>query len=407
MSGALEGVTILDFTRFQQGTFATVLLADMGANVWKVEPPNGGDPGRRFLLQADGFSTYFESLNRNKRSIVLDMRRPEAREAVFRLAERADVVVENFRQGVMDRLGIGYDKLVQRNPRLIYAAGSTFGPRGWRATHPGHDGIAQAAGGIMMDTRRGDDQPVSVQGGLADQVGGMMLSHGILAALVARQRTGRGQRVDASLYGSQIALQGIRYSAKLYPVPPAPRGSGAGAFGHRAFCADAVWISFGYLTPDFWPNLCRALDLDWLMTDPRFAEPFERAKHEPALVEIMDAQVALRPSDEWIHKMIEADLPCSVVQDYAMIAEDPQALENEYVLEYDHPKAGHLYVQGFQTTMSDTPAGFRAPAPLAAGIDGPEILREAGFEDGEITSLIGCGALLVPASEAPAQAAAG
>jgi crotonobetainyl-CoA:carnitine CoA-transferase CaiB-like acyl-CoA transferase len=406
MAGALDGITILDFTRFQQGTFATVLLADMGANVWKLEPP-GGDPGRRFLLQADGFSTYFESLNRNKRSIVLDLRKPDAREAVFRMAEHADAVVENFRQGVMDRLGIGYDELAKRNPRLIYAAGSTFGPKGPRASDPGHDGIAQAAGGIMMDTRRGDEQPMSVQGGLADQVGGMMLSHGILAALLARERTGKGQRIDTSLYGSQLALQGIRYSAKLYPVPPAPRGSGGGVFGHRAFCADAVWISFGYLTADFWPKLCKALDLEWLMTDPRFAEPPERAKNEAELVEIMDAQVALRPSHEWIKQMVAADLPCSVIQDYAMIAEDPQALENEYVLEYDHPRVGRLHVQGFQTSMSDTPAGFRAPAPLDAGLHGPEILREAGLSEQEIAALIDSGALKLPEPRASEPAAAG
>ncbi len=406
MAGALNGITILDFTRFQQGTFATVLLADMGANVWKVEPP-GGDPGRRFMLQADGFSTYFESLNRNKRSIVLDLRKPEAREAVFRMAQKADVVVENFRQGVMDRLGIGYEELSKRNPRLIYAAGSTFGPRGPRAADPGHDAIAQAAGGIRMDTRRGDEQPVSVQGGLADQVGGMMLSHGILAALLARERTGKGQRIDTSLYGSQIALQGIRYAAKLYPVPPAPRGKGGGMFGHRAFCADAVWISFGYLTADFWPKLCKALDLEWLMTDPRFAEPMERAQHEAELVEIMDAQVAQRPSHEWIEAMVAADLPCSVIQDYDMISHDPQALANQYVLEYDHPTAGRMRVQGFQTSMTETPAAFHDPAPLEAGIDGPEILQEAGLSEQEIAALIGGGALLLPASRRSETAPAG
>jgi CoA:oxalate CoA-transferase len=392
MAGALSGITILDFTRFQQGTFATVLLGDMGANILKVEPP-GGEPGRRFLAHVGGFSSYFESLNRNKRSIVLDLRKPEARDVVFRLTEGADAVVENFRRGVMERLGIGYDELAQRNPRLIYASGSTFGPNGRRAMDPGFDTIAQAAGGIMMDTRKGDEQPVSVQGGLADQVGGMMLSHGILAALVARSLSGRGQRVDTSLYGSQIALQGIRLTAALCPVPPAPRGSGAGGFGHRAFCADSVWIAFGYLTGDFWPKLCRALDLEWLMTDPRFIDPMTRGKNESDLVELMDAQVATRPSAQWIECMRAADLPCTVVQNYAMIAEDPQALENDYIVSYEHPRQGELRAQGFQTSMSDTPASLRYPAPLEPGAHSQEILAEAGFSPDEIDGLLKSGAV--------------
>ena len=392
MAGALDGITILDFTRFQQGTFSTALLADQGADVLKVEQP-GGDPGRSLGLHVDRYSSYFESLNRNKRSIVLDLREPEARTVVERLAERADVVVENFRRGVMDRLGIGYEALRCRNPRIIYASGSMFGPRGARSHEPGYDNIAQAAGGMMMATWDRVGTPHSPQGGLADQVGGMLLSHGILAALVARERQGVGQRVDASLYGSQIALQGIHVTRALYDQPLMPPGKGSGAFSHRAFCADAVWIAFGYLTGNFWPNMCGALDLEWLTNDRRFAEPAERGKHQHELVEIVDAQVAMRPSAEWIERLIAADVPCTAVQDFRRVGADPQALENEYVISYEHPTHGTVRSNGFPVSMSEMPPALRRAAPLRPGQHSQEILRESGFGDAEITALLASGAV--------------
>ena len=397
MAGALDGITILDFTRFQQGTFSTLLLADQGADVLKVEQP-GGDPGRMLGLHVDRYSSYFESLNRNKRSIVLDLRKPEARTVVERLAERVDVVVENFRRGVMDRLGIGYEALRCRNPRLIYASGSMFGPRGPRSEEPGYDNIAQAAGGMMMATWDHSGTPHSPQGGLADQVGGMLLSHGILTALVARERHGVGQRVDASLYGSQLALQGIHVARVLYHEPVMPPGAGSGVFSHRAFAGDGVWIAFGYLTGNFWPNMCCALDLEWLTTDARFADQVERGKHQHALVEIVDAQVATRPSREWIERLIAADVPCTVVQDYLMIGTDPQALANDYIISYAHPTYGEVHASGFAVSMSEMPPSLRHPAPPRPGLHSEEILREAGFSATEIATLVASGAVQ-PAQE--------
>ncbi|MGI8550728.1 MAG: CaiB/BaiF CoA transferase family protein [Dehalococcoidia bacterium] len=387
MAGALDGITILDFTQFQQGTFSTVLLADLGANVLKVEQP-GGDRGRRLGLHVNGYSSYFESLNRNKRSIVIDLRKPEGKEIVYRLAKTADVAVENYRRGALDRLGVGYEALRRHNPRIIYASASMWGPRGERAEHPGYDNIAQAAGGMMMATRHNEEVPYSPQPGLADQVGGMMLSHGILAALLARERTGAGQRIDASLYGSQIALQGIHVARALCDVPLVPPGAGSTAFSHRSFCADAVWIAFGYLTADFWPGMCRALDLEWLTTDPRFADPVARGKHQHALVECVDAQVAMRPSNEWIERLVRADVPCGVVQDFRMIGEDPQALENDYILSYTNPKYGPVRAHGFSVAMSETPASVRYAAPSSPGLQSEEILCELGYTGTEIEALI-------------------
>lgn len=392
MSGALDGITILDFTRFQQGTFATTLLADMGAEVWKIEQP-GGDPGRGLGVHADGFSTYFESLNRNKRSMVLDLRKPEAIEAVYRMSQRADIVAENFRPGVMDRLGIGYEALRRRNPRLIYAEGSMWGLNGPKAHHPGYDNVAQAAGGIMMSTRHNEEAPAAPLPGTADQTGGMILAYGVLAALFARERTGSGQKVDASLYGSQIALQGIQFARAVYSVPLKPRGLSHSSFSYRAFCADAVWIAFGYLTSDFWPKMCRGLDLEWLITDPRFAESGSRGIHEYELVEILDVQVASRPSAEWLERMVEADVPCTVIQDYHDIAADEQARANSYVLNYPTSHGLEVHVQGFAATLSETPASLRNEAPATPGIHSSAILRDAGFSEQEVSDLFACGAV--------------
>ncbi len=392
MAGALDGITVLDFTRFQQGTFAMVLLADMGAEVWKVEQP-GGDPGRKLGVHVDGFSTYFESLNRNKRSIVLDLRKPEAVEAALHMAERADIAAENFRPGVMDRLGLGYEALRQRNPRIIYAEGSMWGAKGPKATWPGYDNVAQAAGGIMMASRLGEDAPRAPLAGTADQTGGMILAYGVLAALFARERTGKGQKVDASLYGSQIALQGIQYARAVHSAPLRPPGLSHSSFSHRAFCADAVWIAFGYLTSDFWPRMCRALDLEWLMTDPRFAEPGPRGANGRELVETMDAQVATRPSAEWVQRMVEFDVPCSIIQDYHAIAADEQAEVNNYILRYESSAVGEVHAQGFPATLSETPASYRHEAPATPGIHSSAVLRDAGFDETEIAALFACGAV--------------
>jgi crotonobetainyl-CoA:carnitine CoA-transferase CaiB-like acyl-CoA transferase len=392
MGGALDGITILDFTRFQQGTFATLLLADLGAEVWKVEQPEG-DPGRRLGVHGDGFSAYFESLNRNKRSIVLDLRRPEAAQAVQRMAEKVDVVAENFRPGVMDRLGIGFEALRCRNPGLIYAEGSMWGLKGPRAQHPGYDNIAQAAGGMMMAARQNEEAPHAPLLGTADQTGGMILAYGVLAALVARGRSGKGQRVDASLYGSQIALQGIQFARALYSVPLNPPGVASSSFSYRAFCGDGVWIAFGYLTGEFWPRLCAALDLEWMMTDSRFAEPAERGRYNHELVEVLDAQVATRPSAEWLTRMADADVPCTVVQNYHDIAQDPQAAANSYILSYHTTNWGEAHAQGFPASLSDTPASFRHEAPAKPGIHSSAILRDAGFSDDESSALFACGAV--------------
>ena len=238
MPGPLDGIRILDFTRFQQGTFGTVpladqgpqaaqLLRDLGADVWKVEQP-GGDPGRTLGRHENGYSSYFESLNRNKRSLCLDLSRPGGAAVVERLVASVDVVAENFRPGTMDRLGIGYDQLRAIKPDLIFASGSMYGPNGPRGYDPGYDNIAQAAGGMMAFVTLDGETPHGTQPGIADQTGGAMLAYAVLAAIVHRLRTGEGQKVDVSLYGSQIALQGIHVARAWTDHQLSPPGRSRG-----------------------------------------------------------------------------------------------------------------------------------------------------------------------------------
>jgi len=400
MAGPLDGIRILDFTRFQQGTFSTLLLGDLGADVIKVEQP-GGDPGRTLGRHQDGYSSYFESLNRNKRSICLDLRQPAAKDVVLRLAAAVDVVTENFRPGTMERLGIGYEELSAVNPALIVASGSMFGPKGPRGHDPGYDTIAQAAGGMMAFTTGSDETPHGIQGGAADQTGGMILAHAILAALVHRLRTGEGQKVDASLYGSQIALQGIHVARTLHHTPLRPPGQSSGVLSHRSLCGDGRWIAFGFLEAWHYPKLCRGLDLADLAEDPRFATPEARGKNHGRLVELIDAQVITRPSAEWIELLVAADVPCTVIQDYAMIAEDPQARANGYIHEELHPVWGRVRTQGPAAIFSKTPAAVRRHAPVHPGDHSHEVLREFGFADAEIGALTEVGAVVCPATEAP------
>ena len=396
MPGPLDGIRILDFTRFQQGTFGTVLLADLGADVLKIEQP-GGDPGRTLGRHVDGYSSYFESLNRNKRSLCLDLKTEAGRDVVKRLAARVDVVAENFRPGTMEKLGLGYEVLSVINPALVYASASMFGPNGPRGHDPGYDLIAQAAGGIMAYTTLDGETPHGIQGGMADQTGGAFLSQAILAALVHRLRTGEGQKVDVSLYGSQIAIQGIHVARALHTAPVRPPGQSSGVLSHRAQCLDGRWIAFGFLEAWHFPKLCRGLELDELIDDPRFAAPADRGQNHGRLVELIDARVITRPSHEWIEALRQADVPCTLVQDYEMIADDPQARANGYIHEEQHPIWGRVRSQGTVAILSKTPASIRRHAPITPGDHSAEILRECGFDDGEISTLIDSGVVRTPA----------
>ncbi len=375
---ALEGIRVLDFTRAQQGPFCTLLLADMGAEVIKVEPP-GGEMGRATGLQPDGFSSYFEGHNRGKKGITLDLRSPGAVDIVKRLVETCDVVVENFRPGVMERLGLGYDDLCAIRPDLIYASASAWGRKGPWAERGGYDHVAQALSGVMYEQGEGPGgEPQALIGGFADQIGGMLLAFGISTALMVRERDGFGQHIDGSLIGGMVAMQSKQIVEFLRT------GLQSGFQRRRAAtytnyeCADGRHIAIAANSQEFWERMCDAIGTPELKADPRFAEPFGRAENKDALVEALEQAFRSRPMEEWLGLLEAADVPHAPVLDYEGMAEHPQYWANGYLLEIDTPHFGRMRVPGPPIHMSATPPAVRGAGPQL-GEHTEEVLLAAGY----------------------------
>ncbi len=389
--GALAGLRILDFTRYQQGPYATVLLSDMGAEVVKVEEP-GGEPGRANGRMPDGFSAYFEAHDRGKRSITLDLRMQEARDAVKRLVPHFDVVVENFRPGTMERWGLGYDDLRALRPDIIVASGSSWGRLGPWANRPGFDHVGQALSGVMVEQGGGPGhEPHALIGGFADQIGAMLLAYGISCAIVAREREGIGQHVDVSLIGAMTAVQSMPITRFLRT------GEQRGFEDRRAAtythyeCADGRYVAIAANTQAFWERMCDALERpDW-REDARFVGPFERDRNKNALVAEMDAQFRTQPSTYWTERLGAADVPNAPVLDYAGLAEHPQYWENGYLQEIDTPNLGRMRVPGPAVRMSATPTRVQGGGP-ELGEHTEAVLLESGFTWAEIDALHTSGA---------------
>ncbi len=287
MASAFTGVRILDFTQNQQGPSCTVLLADMGAEVIKVEPP-GGEPGRSSGLGPDGYSAYFEAHNRGKKSIVLNMRTDEAKEIVRKLIPSVDVVVQNYRPGVMERWGLGYDDLAKIKPDIILASASAWGREGPWANRPGYDHVAQALSGVMYEQGGGPtEEPHAIIGGFADQLGGLTLAFGIASALFVRATTGKGQHVDTSLIGSLTSLQAMPLGRFLRTgKQPGFEYRRSATYTHYK-CADGGYIAIAANTQDMWERFCDAAAPE-LKHDPRFESPFDRADNKMVLVGVLE-----------------------------------------------------------------------------------------------------------------------
>ena len=363
------------------------MLADLGAEIWKIEARGSGDPGRQVDVMPDGFGRYFEAYDRGKRSITLDTRTDEGRDVALRLAEQADVVVDNFRPGVMDRLGLGDEALRARNERIIIASASAFGAEGPLAGRPGYDVIGQAMGGVMtLQSRGGEAEPVTMPGGFADQIGAMQLCVGVLSALLARERTGVGQRVDVSLLGSQIALQSVYLTGFLHnQEQPYSRRRRTPTFTFYQ-AGDGRWLVIGVIDQRNWRSLCEMLEREDLVEDARFAGPRERTQNSAALEAILEEHFARRSRPEWFAALTEADIPNAPVNDYADITGESQAWENGYFTEIDHPRHGPIKIPGVPWRFSETAAVASGAAPVL-GADTDAILREAGFSTAEVAAL--------------------
>jgi len=375
MDAPLKGIRIIDWTIWQQGPVATAMLADLGAEVIKLEEREKGDPGRHIFAiggssatAKSGHNFYFEANNRHKQSLTLDLGKPAAREIVYRLAEKSDVFVQNFRKGVAGRLGLDYKALSARNPKIVYASSSGYGPFGPDSGEPSFDYMAQARSGIMNIASVDTADPIYLNGGIADQMGAIMLAYGVMTALVARERYGVGQEVNASHLGSMIALQGLNVSMKTIMGKEFPRNTRDDAYNplwNHYKCADGLWICLGMIqTSRYWKDFCTAVGIPELINDSRFTDVKSLGKNHKELVAILDKVFATKPRDEWMKILKKGgDFIYTVVNKISDLPEDPQVTANEYVVDYDHPSIGKTKVVGVPIILSETPGNPRGRAP--------------------------------------------
>ena len=401
MSGPLEGVKVVEITMFQQGPVAGMRLGDLGADVIKVEARTG-DPARGFMkiigamAGLSGHNYYFEHTNRNKRSLVVDLKTESGKEVFLSLIDRADVFLNNMSIGAPLKMGIGPDVLLARNPRLIYAQASGWGRKGPDAAALSFDYTGIARSGLMMSCGEKGSPPTQILPGIGDEIGGLMCAWGVTAALYAREKTGKGQVVDTSLMGSMISALGFIMAAPAILGQEFPREVRARAgnplYNHYR-CKDDRWIAIAHLDPDrYWPKICSAMGMVDLEKDSRFNSIEARGRNAEALVAIMDEKFAQKTRDEWARILEEEGCIFTPVQTPAEVYNDLQALANDYFIDVDHPDWGDIRMAGFPWDFSETPASWRRKAP-AFGEHSEEILAEMGYTTADIESLKKAGVL--------------
>lgn len=366
MALALEGLRILDLTRVLAGPYATMILADLGAEVIKLEMPGTGDDSRAFPPHINGESAYFMSLNRNKQSMTLNLKSKMGTEIFLKLAMKVDVIIENFRPGTMERLGLGYDLLKQINPRLIYAAASGFGHSGPYSQRPAYDAIVQAMGGIMSITGQPGGPPTRVGTSIGDITAGMFTAIGILTALVYREQTGAGQKVDVAMLDSQIAILEnaiARFTATgEIPEPIGNRHPAITPFEPFETKDGQLMIAIG--NDSLWLKFCKLIQREELLEDPRFASNARRTANHVALKDLLTTSFRERTTDVWRQLFDQFGIPNGPINSVDQVIDDPQIISREMIVEIDHPKAGRTSLPGIPIKLSQTPGKIREPAPL-------------------------------------------
>jgi len=389
MATPLEGIRVLDWSQWQMGTVASAMLADLGAEVIHIEDRERGDPGRGMRAAGGagldlpaGRNAYFEYVNHNKKGIAVNFKKEEGKEIIYRLVRNSDIFLHNFRQGVPERLGLGYDTLSQYNPKLIYAALSGYGPKGPEAQEPAFDYLGLARSGMMTLVGAPDTPPPGFSGGIADQMGAIMAAYGMLAALFARERLGIGQKIDVSHLGSMMALEGLAIAFRLFTggdIPRKNRPKEANPLWNHYLCADGKWIVLGMLQADrYWPAVCKGLGIEHLEKDPRFENMDKRRENSEELISIIDKVFITESSKEWMKRLKEAgDVVCTPVQTVSDLIDDPQVWANEYLIEFDHSVLGSMKFMGLPIQFSKTPGVARPEAP-EFGQHTEEVLIEVG-----------------------------
>jgi len=400
-NGPLDGLKVVDLSHIMAGPTCSMLLADMGADVIKVEKIPGGDDSRRMVPPriADE-SAAFLIMNRNKRGIALNLKTEEGRDVLTRLLKSADVVIENYRRGTMEKMGFGYETLHALNPKLIFCSISGFGRTGPYADRGGFDLVAQGMTGLMSITGEKQGGPPMKSGApVTDITSGILACVGILAALHARESTGQGQMVDTSLFEAGITHT-YWHSAICFATgkAPGPMGSAHPLNGpYQAFPASDGWITVGAANQENWLRLVSALEAPELRDDPRFANNAQRMTNLPPLVDALTPLFKRRTMADWLARLEAAGVPAGPVLDIAQMHADPQALAREMIVETVHPVAGKVKAIGLPIKFSETPGGVYRPAPVF-GEHTREVLREQKYSEKEIDHMLEQGAVQTPDS---------
>jgi formyl-CoA transferase len=398
----LAGVRVLEVGHYMAGPFCAMQLADLGADVIKIENPNGGDQVRLTGPFVEGESSPFIRLNRNKRSLVLDLKKPQGRDIFLELVDRADVVVENLRPGTMGDLGIDYPRLRERNPRLIYVAASGWGQDGPLAPLAGLDIMAQARSGLMSITGNAGGDPVKVGVPICDLVCALYGALAAVSALRAREETGSGQYIDVCLFEAGVSFS-IWEAGKYFATGEIPQPLGSAHQSNAPYqavrSADG-WLTVGATTIRNWSAFCRALGLERLEHDPDYSEGNARFRNRERLIELIEEVTRARPTQHWIDVLQEAGVPCAPIQDYGQVFQDPHLTAREYFWDAPHPRAGQVRQLGSPMRFSTTPVRKERAGPMF-GEDSEAILAELGRPADDIATLIEQGVILTPAQERP------
>ncbi|WP_432790420.1 CoA transferase [Brevibacterium sp. K11IcPPYGO002] len=386
-AGPLAGVTVLELGVFMAGPFATMQLADLGARVIKIENPQGGDQTRTTGPFVNGESAPYMLINRNKESVTLDLKSEVGREAFMRLAETADVVVENMRPGVMQRLGVAYENVRERNPGIIYASASGWGQDGPLAKLAGLDIMAQARSGLMSITGHPDSPPAKVGVPICDLTSAMYVALALTSALYERHRSGEGQYIDVSLFESGVSYA-VWEAAGYFVEGKVGRPNGSAHQNqapYQAVHTSDGFVTIGANTPRNWERFCQALGLEDLLADDRFQESYDRLTHRESLIALIEEKTMMMTTDEVVEVLNEAGVPCAPISDYSQVFSDDHLVSREFFWDSEHPVAGTVRQIGSPMRLSRTPTK-RGPAGPSLGADN-NLLDELGFTADELAEL--------------------